>query len=203
MRLILVRHGQTAWNQDRRIQGCRSDVELSREGEEQAERIASWLARRKVDAIYSSPLRRAVDTALATARACRVEIRIVSGLKEIDAGELEGLYADKLGKEHGGFWREWRRGNPAQPLPGGESLEEVRTRSWVEVEQIAEKHTGETVVVVGHFFTNLVVICQAIGISLATTAHLRQDPAATSILEISRQGNSLHLFNDTCHLQDH
>ena len=117
MRLVLVRHGQTAWNQSRRIQGCRSDVELGQTGKEQAERVALSLASRRIDAVYSSPLRRAMDTALAIAQACKLEVQVAPGLKEIDAGELEGLCVDEMGEEHGGFGGSGEKATYPPPYP--------------------------------------------------------------------------------------
>lgn len=200
MRLILVRHGQTASNRDRIIQGCGSDSGLSQRGREQAERTASLLGKQKIDTIYSSPLKRAVDTAQAIAQSCQLEVNVAPGLKEIDAGELEGVSLDNMGEQHLDPWREWMRGNTSLPLPGGESLEELQRRAWREIERIMERHRDETVVVVSHLMVILAIICRAIGIDLRHALHLRQDPAGISIVEISAQGNSLLLFNDACHL---
>ncbi|MFC1924252.1 histidine phosphatase family protein, partial [Chloroflexota bacterium] len=88
MRLILVRHGETSWNYQGRIQGCRSDTELSQKGRAQAEKIAIALRREKLGAVYSSTLRRARDTAQAIAQDCQLEVRLNHDLREIDAGEL-------------------------------------------------------------------------------------------------------------------
>ena len=200
MRLILVRHGQTTMNRDRIIQGCGSDSGLSQRGREQAGRAASLLGRQQIDAIYSSPLKRAVDTAQAIAQACQLEVNVAPGLKEVDAGDLEGVSLDDMGEQYTEPWREWIRGNTSLPLPGGESLEELQRRAWKEIERIIERLPDETVVVVSHLLVTLVVICRAIGINLRHALHLRQDPAAISIVEISAPGNSLLLFNDTCHL---
>jgi len=201
MRLILIRHGETFWNWERRIQGCRSNTELNQRGKEQAEKIASLLGKQKVDAIYSSPLKRAVDTAQAIAQACGLGMNVAPELREIDAGELEGLSEEELGKRYKAFWREWRKGNSSLPLPGGESLEGLQRRAWGEIERIMERHPNETVAVISHLFANLTIICQALGLDLDNMRYLRQDPAAINILEITRQGNSLLLFNDTCHLE--
>ena len=201
MRLILIRHGETSWNWERRIQGCRSDTELSQRGKEQAEKIALLLGKQKVDAIYSSPLKRAMDTAQAIAQAYGLEVNVAPELREIDAGELEGLFEDELGKRYEGFWREWRKGSPSLPLPGGESLEGLQRRAWGEIERMMERHPNEIVAVVSHLFANLAIICQALGLDLGNMRRLRQDPAAINILEITQRGNSLLLFNDTCHLE--
>ena len=201
MRLLLIRHGETPWNRQRRVQGCRSDTELGQRGREQAEKIALVLRKQRVDAIYSSPLKRAVDTAKAIAQACGLEVKVASELREIDAGELEGLSQEELRKRYKEFWKEWRESDPSFPLPGGESLEEVQRRAWGEIERIIERHPEETVAVIGHLLANLAIICRAVGLDLGHMGRLRQDPAAINILQITQQGNSLLLFNDTCHLE--
>lgn len=201
MRLLLIRHGETPWNRERRVQGCRSDTELGQRGREQAEKIALVLRKQRVDAIYSSPLKRAVDTAKAIAQACGLEVKVASELREIDAGELEGLSQEELRKRYKEFWKEWRESDPSFPLPGGESLEEVQRRAWGEIERIIERHPEETVAVIGHLLANLAIICRAVGLDLGHMGRLRQDPAAINILQITQQGNSLLLFNDTCHLE--
>ena len=201
MKLLLIRHGETSWNRQRRVQGSRSDTELGQRGREQAERIALSLRNQRVDAIYSSPLKRAVETAKAIARACGLEVKIAHDLREIDAGELEGLSQEELKKRYQEFWKGWREGDPSFPLPGGESLQEVQGRAWGEIERIRERHPEDTVAVVGHLMANLSIICRALGLDLGHMGRLRQDPAAINVLQITPQGNSLLLFNDTCHLE--
>ncbi len=97
VRVILVRHGETDWNQERRVQGSGSDRELTETGKQQAESIGLRLKPERIQAIYSSPLRRALDTAQAIARHHQVEMQIEPSLNEIYAGELEGILIEKLG----------------------------------------------------------------------------------------------------------
>jgi len=201
MRLILVRHGETSWNSQGRIQGCGSDTELSQKGRVQAEKIAIALRREKPGAVYSSNLKRARETAQAIAQDCQLEVELNHDLREIDAGELEGLLGKELGGQYSKFWNEWRKGSPSLHTPGGESLEELQMRAWRAIQYITEKHPDEAVVVVGHFFVNMTIICQALGLDLRYMGRLRQDPAAVNILELSNRRNTLLLLNDTCHLE--
>jgi probable phosphoglycerate mutase len=202
MRLLLIRHGETSWNKQRRIQGSRSNTPLSETGYKQADRIAALLKPQKVDAIYSSPLRRAVNTAQTLAGACGLQVRTVPELQEIDAGDLDGLSEKEMGEGHLAFWKEWRRGDPSLHLPGGESLDDLQKRVWWAVERLLERHTDDTVAVVGHLFTNLVIVCKALGLDLHNIRRLRLATASISIVEFTTQGNALLLFNDTCHLEE-
>jgi broad specificity phosphatase PhoE len=202
MKLILIRHGETAWNRHRRIQGSRSNTQLNEIGYEQADRIASLLKQQRIDAIYSSPLKRATDTAQAIARACGLQIRTTPELQEIDAGELDGLSEQDMGDRYLAFWAEWRKGDPSLHLPGGESLQELQRRVWWAIERVLERHPNDTVALVGHLFTNLVIISRALGLDLHNMRRLRLDPASISIIEFTIQGNTLLLFNDTCHLRE-
>jgi probable phosphoglycerate mutase len=202
MRLLLIRHGETSWNKQRRIQGSRSNTPLSETGYKQADRIAALLKPQRVDAIYSSPLRRAVNTAQTLAGACGLQVRTVPELQEIDAGDLDGLSEKEMGEGHLAFWKEWRRGDPSLHLPGGESLDDLQKRVWWAVERLLERHTDDTVAVVGHLFTNLVIVCKALGLDLHNIRRLRLATASISIVEFTTQGNALLLFNDTCHLEE-
>lgn len=201
MRLILIRHGETSWNKQRRIQGSRSNTQLNETGYDQADRIAALLKQQRIDAIYSSPLRRAVNTAQSLATACGLQVRSVPELQEIDAGELDGLSEKEMGEGRLSFWRQWRTGDPSLHLPGGESLEDLQRRVWWAIERILEKHTDDTVALVGHMFTNLVIVCRALELDLHSIRRLRLGLASISILEFATQGNTLLLFNDTCHLE--
>lgn len=200
MKLFLVRHGETAWNRDRRIQGSRSNTPLNQTGIEQADLIADLLKQEKLDSIYSSPLKRAMDTAQAIARECKLAVRVVPELREIDAGELDGLSEREMGYHQIALWNDWSKGDPAMRLPNGESLEDVQKRAWWAVERMLERHVDGTAVAVGHMFTNLAIIARVLGIPLQHVLHLRQDAAAINTIEFSTQKNLLVLLNDTCHL---
>jgi broad specificity phosphatase PhoE len=201
MKLILIRHGETEWNKQRRIQGCRSDTRLSPKGLEQADRLAAVLRKERMDAIYSSPMKRASETAQVIAEACKLQVQVFNELREIDAGELDGLFERELTGPYETAWKEFRNGNASAPLPGGESLQDVRKRTSWAVDRMLEKHIDGTVVVVAHLLANLAIVCQALDINLGQIARFKQAPASITILELTTQGNSLLLFNDTCHLQ--
>jgi broad specificity phosphatase PhoE len=201
MKLILIRHGETEWNKQRRIQGCRSDTRLSQKGLEQADRLAAALRKERLDAVYASPMKRASETAQIIAEACKLPVHVFNELREIDAGELDGLFEHELTGPYETAWKEFRNGNASTPLPGGESLQDVQKRTSWAVDRMLEKHIDGTVVVVAHLLANLAMVCQALGINLGQIAHFKQAPASITILELTTQGNSLFLFNDTCHLQ--
>ena len=201
MKLILTRHGETEWNKQRRIQGCRSDTRLSQTGLEQADRLAAALRKERIDAIYASPMKRASETAQIIAEACKLQVHVFNELREIDAGELDGLFERELTGLYETAWKEFRNGNASTPLPGGESLQDLQKRTSWAVDRMLEKHIDGTVVVVAHLLANLAMVCQALGINLGQIARFKQSPASITILELTTQGNSLLLFNDTCHLQ--
>lgn len=121
MKLILIRHGETEWNKQRRIQGCRSDTRLSPKGLEQADRLAAVLRKERIDAIYASPMKRASETAQIIAEACKLQVHVFNELREIDAGELDGLFERELAGPYETAWKEFRNGNASTPLPGGVS----------------------------------------------------------------------------------
>ncbi len=201
MKLILIRHGETEWNKQRRIQGGRSDTRLSQKGLEQADRLAAALRKERIDAIYASPMKRASETAQIIAEACKLQVHLFNELREIDAGELDGLFERELTGLYETAWKEFRNGNASTPLPGGESLQDVQKRTSWAIDRMLEKHIDGTVVVVAHLLANLAMVCQALGINLGQIARFKQAPASVTILELTTQENSLLLFNDTCHLQ--
>jgi broad specificity phosphatase PhoE len=201
MKLILVRHGETEWNKQRRIQGCRSDTRLSPKGLAEADSLAAALRKERIDAIYSGPMKRAAETAQIIGEACKLPVHMLNELREIDAGQLDGLFERELSGAYEVAWKELINGNAVTPLPGGESLQDLQKRTSWAVDRMLEKHIDGTVVVVAHLLANLVIVCQVLGINLALIARLKQAPASITILEITTQGNSLLLLNDTCHLQ--
>lgn len=206
MRLILVRHTETVWQStgaraviERRTHGV-SDVELSEKGLRQAELLATSLKDEEIVAIYSSPLKRASDTAQVITKYHQIEVKIDEGLKEMDQGDLEGLTFTEMGRKYRDLLKKWRENPTSVRMPNGESLEEVQERSWGSIQRITEKHLDGTVVVVSHNFVILTILCKAINLDLNNFRRLRQDIGAKSIIDFGKRGRVLTLLNETSHL---
>ncbi len=200
MKLILVRHGETQWNRENRVVGF-ADIGLNDEGQKQVKRLALALKEEQVEAIYSSPLSRAWETAQEIARFHHGEVKADDAFKEMDAGELDGLTYEEMRERYGEFIKQWFRDPASLTMPGGESLARVQERAWLAVERIREKHPDGAVMVVSHNFVILCIICKALGLDLSQFRRLRPHVASISILNFGRRGTSLMLFNDTCHLE--
>ncbi|TEU02634.1 MAG: histidine phosphatase family protein [Dehalococcoidia bacterium] len=200
MRLILVRHGETRWNQENRVVG-HTGIALNKNGRKQVARLALALKYEKVSAIYSSPLRRARETAAAIARGHRLEVVTDDALKEVDAGELEGLTFEEVMERYGDFLQEWMKDNPSLRMPGGESMTELQERTWPAAERIVREHPDGVIILVSHSLAILSIISRALGMRLSNFRRLRLSVASISILDFGERGVSLVLFNDTCHLE--
>jgi 2,3-bisphosphoglycerate-dependent phosphoglycerate mutase len=135
--LLLARHGETEWNRELRIQGS-SDIELNELGRQQARELAQELATVELDAIYSSDLSRARQTAEAVAAAHGLEIRLDARLRERSFGSWEGLTHDEIVERR------------ETATPDGETVDEVRDRVLEAIQEIAAAHSGEQVLVVSH-----------------------------------------------------
>ncbi len=148
-RIIAIRHGETAWNVDTRIQG-QLDIGLNDTGRWQARRVAQALAGEAIDAIYSSDLFRAWDTANAVSIATGVALQAEPGLRERGFGVFEG----KTFSEIEAHWPDqallWRKRQPDFAPEGGESLLVMRDRIQGVVDRLATQHPGQLIVMVAH-----------------------------------------------------
>lgn len=199
MKLILVRHGETYWNQQRRVQGGGSDVELNEVGWKQAAKLVSFLKTENIDTVISSPLKRALVIARIIADQHQLPIEIHDGLKEIDVGELEGLSLPSLSITFSQLLMQWWRGG-SERLPGGESFVELQKRCWEAVEPLLLKYENGTVVIISHYFVTLAIIFKALDLPLEYLAKFRVDLGGVSILEFEDYGARLLQFNDTSYL---
>ncbi len=199
LRLILIRHGETLWNQHHRFQGF-SDIELSPKGMSQAKKLAESLKEEVIVKIYTSPLIRARQTAEEIARYHDCQVIVVQDLKELNQGRLEGLTAEDLRKDYPDFLRNWIQNPESAQLPEGESLGELQRRAWAAILRIKEENFKETVAAVAHSFVNLTILCQILEIPLQRFRKLRQEAAAKNIIEFTDKGAILRGLNDTCHL---
>lgn len=147
--LIVIRHGETAWNRERRLQG-QLDIPLNDTGRAQANAVAQALANEPVDALYSSDLARTMATATPLAQALGLEIVPDARLRERCYGDLQSMtYAEVAEKRPEDFAR-WQARVPDYAPPGGESLREFHERSVETVLELARRHPGGRVVLVSH-----------------------------------------------------
>ncbi|UNO44166.1 histidine phosphatase family protein [Streptomyces sp. MST-110588] len=162
-RIVLWRHGQTAWNLERRFQGS-TDIELTSVGVDQARRAARLLAALKPDAIIASDLKRAVATAAELAAVTRLDVTYDAALRETYAGAWQGLTHEEIIAQYGEQYAAWKRGEPVR-RGGGELETEVADRAAPVVERNAEKlPDGGTLVVVSHGGTIRTTIGRLLGL---------------------------------------
>jgi 2,3-bisphosphoglycerate-dependent phosphoglycerate mutase len=148
--LIFIRHGQTDWNLQLRFQG-QIDVPLNATGRAQAQRLADHLAEAPPpDAMVSSDLQRAQETAAPLAAAWAMTPALMSGLREQSFGVLEGLDAPAIQQQHPGLWARWLEHRADFALPGGESARQFHVRVLGAVRELAGVHSGRRVAVFTH-----------------------------------------------------
>jgi len=199
-RFILVRHGQTEWNRIERFRG-RADVPLNETGLAQAEATGRRVAAEwQPVAIYTSPLSRSVKTAEAIAKHYGLPVQPHPGLADIDYGEWQGLSPEEARQR----WPEeidaWYNRPHQARIPGGESLEDLRLRLMQTIHGLADRHPGETVVLVGHTVINRIILLGVLGLGIERFWRIKQDTCAINVFEAEGGDFTLASLNDTCHL---
>ncbi len=201
MRLYLVRHGETEFNKKGLALG-QADVDLNDTGRWQAARLAEAFGDERLDAVYSSPLSRARETAEAIATRHDLTVGAVPDLIEMNIGEVEGLTFAQVRERFPALAQNWARPDgPTFRMPGGEALVDVQQRALSVLESLRGSDGGRAVVAVSHNFVILSLLASVLGIELAHFRALRQALAAVSTLEISAKRTTILRLNDTCHLE--
>ena len=196
---VLLRHGETALSAERRFAG-RGDLPLTGLGEKQAAAAAARLAGRKVDAIVSSPLRRARQTADAVAAATGVPVSVEDGLMEVDFGEWEGLTFAEARERWPDELTAWLA-DPSLAPPGGESFADAAARVGPALDRVLAAHPAESVVVVSHVTPIKTVICRAMLAPPAAMFRFHLDLASLTEIDWFADGPVLlRSLNDTAHL---
>jgi broad specificity phosphatase PhoE len=198
-RLICVRHGETSWNHDLRLQG-QTDIELSDFGREQARRLGARLAGDDLAAVYSSDLRRCVETARIALAGRQLEPILMPELREINLGEWQGHTTDELRRlvpdELARVW-----GNPVDEAPrGGETRRELQTRVVAAITTIAARHPDERVLVVSHGGALRALACWVLLSDLRAVRRLDLDNCALSRVDVEAGQPTMRRWNDVCHL---
>lgn len=203
LRLILIRHGQTEWNTQQRVQG-RTDIPLNENGKNQCVAIAKRLQNTKLAGIYSAPLSRSLDTArlIAEHHACHVEVR--EALTEINFGAWEGKTAEELAAEFPSLWNDWGWIlNPQScTLMNAETAEEISLRVMVLLDEILNNHKdGGTVAIVSHTMPIKLLTANLIGLPHSRIRSLSlANCAYTELMLNEGKEATLRVWNDTSHL---
>jgi len=201
-RMLLIRHGETVWNQERRCQGF-TDVPLSDRGDGQALALAQALKGARLAAVYTSDLVRARRTAEAIAEPHRILVNSDARLREMNQGTLEGQNLEGLLSGHPELLKKWMREPAEVEMPQGESMRGVQARAWQAVKDISARHGNDLVAVVSHNLCILSIICRAINLDLNNFRRLRMENASISEIEFGSHGPVLCRINDTAHLDNH
>lgn len=199
-RLIFIRHGESTWNRDRRIQG-QLDPPLSELGQEQARAVARRLASRPVDALYTSDLLRASQTAEQIALSTGLAAAPMQELREIFLGEWEGLQSDDIAKRFPAEWAAWIREPSWDIVPGGEGAEVFEQRVDSALEQLFERHPQGDAIVVTHGGVIQVALHRVVGRSSHGIFAFRISNASMSVVERRGARMVIGTVNDTSHLE--
>ena len=201
MRMLLLRHAETDWNRERRFQGGR-DVPLSATGREQAESAARLLAATPLDAVWSSPLARARDTAAIIAAPHDLAVQEAAAFREMGFGEWEGLTRDEVRERFADAHRTWVETPQEAIWPGAETLAAVRTRALAGLAALRAAHQGQTICLVTHGITGRLLILEALGLGPDRLWSFHLSSTGISELEFRDDWTTLHRMNSLIHLAD-
>ncbi len=149
-RVLLIRHGETQWNREGRVQGYHADSPLTEAGRGQARALAARLARERVDALYASDTGRATETASPIGAATGLRIIHDAALRERNYGAFEGRTFAEVERDFPEEYETFRTRDPHYAPPGGESAAQFRDRVMAALERIAAEAAGKRVAVVTH-----------------------------------------------------
>lgn len=201
MRLHLIRHGQTDWNLNHRFQG-QSDSPLNETGMEQAQKIARRLSKVSIDAIYSSDLTRAIQTAEQIASHHNLNLHTDSRWREQSFGEWEGLNFAEMQSAALDLLEAWRVDPLHNPPPQGETLTQLAKRVEAALNDIKARHVEQNVLLVTHGGVLMTLACIALGVDLKKYWQFSFSSASLSEIAFYEEGAIVNLLNDTSHLAE-
>ena len=199
--ILLVRHGETAWNREKIFRGV-YDIPLNENGRLQARHLSRALAVRSIDVAYSSPLSRARETAQIVLEPHAIDATVHEGFMDFDYGEWTGLddavVANRWPEEHLQWVAEPDKARP----PGGDTLQGVFETVFESVEQISRRHGGQTVAVFAHRVVNKLLILGMLTVGLERFPFVRQDNCCVNEFERTEKGYVVISLNDTSHIRE-
>ncbi|MEW6095033.1 MAG: histidine phosphatase family protein [bacterium] len=198
MKLILVRHGESTWNKLKRIQGAKNP-RLSDKGIKQSQLLANRFNEMRFDAVYSSHLNRAYQTAKILINS-NTHICIIEDLQEIKLGVWEGKTIDQVSKEYKEIYDKWYQKPLEVKIPGAETILEFKNRVVRTIDGIKRQHPGQEVLVVTHGGVISIYLAHLLEMNLNKVWSISLKNGSVTIISFYEEFPSVLLFNDTCHL---
>lgn len=202
-RLYLVRHGETEWNKESKVQG-RTDIELSSEGIKQAQLLAERLAGENIDYIYSSSLKRALRTAEIVADYKSCAIVKSEEYHEICLGPWEGMTINEIREKYSEHFRVYKEDPANFKLPGAETFMDLTERTYNAIIEIVREHKGRNILLVSHGTAIKAAIIRILGIDIINYSKFRIDNVSVSIIDFPEdmpEKPVVLCLNDTNHLK--
>lgn len=199
--IIIIRHGETEWNQTGRFQG-HSDVPLSKTGRAQAEALGQNLAIDYVDAIYASDLTRAIETAAPLAARFGLTVTPDPLLRELNFGAWEGRSFSDVNAENPNAMKQFYNDPEYADIPDSEPFPDFQKRVAVRVREIAELHRGKRIVIVSHGASIRILLADILAMPIRSIWHISQINTAVNKIRFEDDGFAIvTLMNDTSHLR--
>lgn len=201
--LLLIRHGATPANEQRPriLQGSSIDQSLSERGRHQAAAVASYLSDRRIDAVYSSRLKRAIETAREIATPHALESRPIDDIQEVNVGQWERLDWETIRQKYPTDYNRYMENSALHGYLGGENYTQVQARIMPVFRDLAVRHAGQTFAVVAHTVVNRTFLATLLGIELQRAKELPQDNCCINVIACEGETLKLVTLNSTLHMQ--
>lgn len=158
-----------------------TDLDLNETGMRQAREVAAYLSKKKIDAVYSSNLKRAIRTAEVVGQPHNLTVTVENSFRELHHGELEGLTYPEIRATYADFFRKWRNQPAELFIPGGERLIDVEKRVWDAMNRLIRHHRpNEAIAIVSHNFPMLTILCRITGTPLNNYRSFHLDPCGVN-----------------------
>ena len=199
----LVRHGATDVNlaNPPRLQGRATNLGLSPTGKEQAARTAEFLASRNIEAVFSSPLVRAVETAGIIAKPHGLAVTTIDELIEVDVGDWEGMSWPDIEAADRDYYDRYMADTGTVPYLGGESFQDVQDRALPALRNLMSEHRGKQIVIVAHNIVNRTCLAGLLHIPIAQARVISQDNCGINVLRMTDNELKVRMTNVAFHLE--
>jgi phosphoserine phosphatase len=204
--IILAGNSNTPWGRDKIFQGSK-DTHLDDLGREEAWAVGQWFKDEPIHAVYTSPLSRARDTAIAIARHHSLKVLDLPGLADLSYGDWEGVPWKEVKVKYADLYCQWETAPHTVCFPNGETLAVLRTRALAAVEEVVQSHPDRTVLLMAHRAVNKVLIAAFIGLDNSNFWRIAQDTTAINrfylVNDARRVGQTWYItsMNETGHLR--